>query len=94
LTPKRRNILAGVGIVLVLVVVVVVLQNGGGGDRFGLISADAGSSYLGVGLLVFLDAVASSASSRFHPLPASHTNTRPAPHRRSNNTSSRCPRSG
>lgn len=40
-----------------MVVVVVVLQNVGGSDGFGLISPDASSSYLGVALLVFLDAV-------------------------------------
>jgi uncharacterized membrane protein YdjX (TVP38/TMEM64 family) len=47
----------GVGILLLLVAVVLKLQNVGGGDGLGLISADASSSYLGVGLLVFLDAV-------------------------------------
>jgi membrane-associated protein len=46
-----------VGIVVVLVAVVLVLQDAGGGDRFGTLSADASSSYVGVGVLVFLDAV-------------------------------------
>ena len=45
------------GIVVVLVAVVLVLQDAGGGDRFGTLSADASSSYVGVGVLVFLDAV-------------------------------------
>lgn len=40
-----------------MVAIVLVLQDVGGGDRFGLISAVASSSYLGVGSLVFLDAV-------------------------------------
>jgi membrane-associated protein len=55
-TSGRRNALVGAG-VLVLVAAVLVLQDAGGGDRFGTISADASSSYLGVGVLVFLDAV-------------------------------------
>jgi hypothetical protein len=37
--------------------VVIVLQDAGGGDGLGLISANSSSSYLGVALLVFLDAV-------------------------------------
>ena len=45
------------GIVVVLVAVVLVLQDAGGGDRFGTLSADASSSYVGVWVLVFLDAV-------------------------------------
>jgi membrane-associated protein len=49
--------LAGVGILVVLVAAVLVLQDVGGGDRFGTISADASSSYVGVAALVFLDAV-------------------------------------
>jgi membrane-associated protein len=54
---RRRLILAGVGIALVLVAVVLWLQDVSGGDGFGLISPDASSSYLGVTLLVFLDAI-------------------------------------
>jgi hypothetical protein len=54
---RRRKAVAGVGIVVVLVAVVLLLQDAGGADRFGTISANASSSYVGVGALVFLDAV-------------------------------------
>jgi membrane-associated protein len=40
-----------------IVVAAILLHNAGGADGFGLISADASSSYLGVMVLVFLDAV-------------------------------------
>jgi membrane-associated protein len=53
---KRRTVLIGVGVVAVVVGVAIVLHSGGG-NGLGLISAHAGSSYLGVALLVFLDAV-------------------------------------
>jgi membrane-associated protein len=56
-TSRRRWIWVGVGLAALGIAVVLVLQDAAGGDRFGLISADASSSYLGVGLLVFLDAV-------------------------------------
>jgi membrane-associated protein len=53
---KRRTILIAVGVVAVVVVVAIVLHSGAG-DGLGLIAAHAGSSYLGVAALVFLDAV-------------------------------------
>lgn len=53
----RRTILIGLTVLAVVVAVVVLLQDAGGGDGLGLITEDASSSYLGVALLVFLDAV-------------------------------------
>jgi membrane-associated protein len=53
---KRRTVLIGVGTVAVIVVVAIVLHSGAG-DGLGLIAANAGSSYLGVAVLIFLDAV-------------------------------------
>lgn len=54
---RRRAIFVGVGILLLSIAMILVLQNVGGEDGLGLVSAHASSSYLGVGLLVFLDAV-------------------------------------
>jgi|SRR5450755_2820239 len=54
---RRRAIFVGVGILLLSIAIILVLQNVGGEDGLGLVSAHASSSYLGVGLLVFLDAV-------------------------------------
>ena len=53
----RRMILIGLAVLAAVVAVVVLLQDAGGGDGLGLITKDASSSYLGVALLVFLDAV-------------------------------------
>lgn len=53
---KRRTVLIGLGTVAVVVVVAIILHSGAG-DGLGLIAAHAGSSYLGVAGLVFLDAV-------------------------------------
>jgi membrane-associated protein len=53
----RRTILVGLGVLVAVVVAVVLLQDAGGGDGLGLITEHASSSYLGVALLVFLDAV-------------------------------------
>ncbi len=53
---KRRTVLIGVGTVAVVVVVAILLHSGAG-DGLGLIAAHAGSSYLGVAGLIFLDAV-------------------------------------
>jgi hypothetical protein len=53
----RRTILVGVAVLVAVVVVVVLLQDAGGGDALGLITQHASSSYLGVTLLIFLDAV-------------------------------------
>jgi membrane-associated protein len=53
---KRRTILTGVTVVTVVVVVAIILHSGSS-DGLGLIAAHAGSSYLGVAVLVFLDAV-------------------------------------
>ena len=53
---RRRIVLVAVGVGLVLAVVVL-LQIAGGDDGLGLVRANAGSSYLGVALLVFLDAI-------------------------------------
>jgi membrane-associated protein len=53
---KRRSVLIGVGTVAVVVVVAILLHSGAG-DGLGLIAAHAGSSYLGVAGLIFLDAV-------------------------------------
>jgi membrane-associated protein len=55
--PSRRTILIGAGVALALIVIVVVLQILGGDDGLGLVRPNASSSYLGVGLLVFLDAI-------------------------------------
>ena len=49
--------MVGLGVLLVVVVAVILLQNVSGGDGLGLIGPDASSSYLGVTLLVLLDAV-------------------------------------
>jgi membrane-associated protein len=49
--------LVGAAAVVVLVVVAVVLLDVGGADGFGTIRTNASSSYVGVGMLVFLDAV-------------------------------------
>jgi membrane-associated protein len=53
---KRRTVLIGVGVVAVVVVAAIVLHSGAG-NGLGLIAAHAGSSYFGVAVLVFLDAV-------------------------------------
>ena len=53
---KRRTVLIGVGTIVVVVVVAIILHSGAG-DGLGLVVAHAGTSYLGVALLVFLDAV-------------------------------------
>jgi membrane-associated protein len=53
---KRRTVLIGLGTVAVVVVVAIILHSGAG-DGLGLIAANAGSSYLGVAGLIFLDAV-------------------------------------
>jgi membrane-associated protein len=54
---STRTIVAVVGILVLLVAVVLLLQGAGGGDGLGLISAESSSTYLGVALLVLLDAV-------------------------------------
>lgn len=53
---KRRTILTAVAAIAVVVAVAIVLHSGAG-DGLGLIAAHAGSSYLGVAGLIFLDAV-------------------------------------
>jgi membrane protein DedA with SNARE-associated domain len=55
--PNRRIILVAVAVGLALIVVVVLLQILGGDDGLGLVKPDASSSYPGVTLLVFLDAI-------------------------------------
>ena len=54
---SRRAVIIGIGVAMGLLVVAVVLSGAAGGDGFGLVTQNAGSSYLGVALLVFLDAV-------------------------------------
>lgn len=53
---KRRTVLVGVATIAVVVAVAIVLHSGAG-NGLGLIAAHAGSSYLGVAVLIFLDAV-------------------------------------
>ena len=53
----RRRIGFGVAALAAIVVAAILLHNAGAGDGLGLVSADASSSYLGVLVLVFLDAV-------------------------------------
>jgi membrane-associated protein len=52
-----RTILIVLAVLVAGVAAVVLLQDAGGRDGLGLITEDASSSYLGVALLVFLDAV-------------------------------------
>jgi membrane-associated protein len=55
--PSKRLILISLATVVVLILCALGLQDLGGGDGFGLVKAHQGSSYVLVGLLVFLDAV-------------------------------------
>jgi membrane-associated protein len=55
--PSKRLIITSVATVVLVIVCGLVLQELGGGDGFDLVKAHQGSSYVFVGLLVFLDAV-------------------------------------
>jgi membrane protein DedA with SNARE-associated domain len=54
---SRRSVIAGMGVVVGLLAVAVLLSGSGGDDGFGLVAKHASASYVGVALLVFLDAL-------------------------------------